>query len=71
MVSNVLNVIFWGGEGGDILRMPFCIDDHVIEVPSESEQKEPAEVDTLPSQLQSPPNLSAKLNVDHVCKLWK
>ena len=51
--------------------MPFCI---------ESEQKEPAEVDTLPSQLQSPPNLSAlalihcifhaKLNVDHVCKLF-
>ena len=29
----------------------FCIDDNVIEVPSESEQKEPAEVDTLPSQL--------------------
>eukprot|EP00731_Ephydatia_muelleri_P003880 Em0002g56a len=35
------------------------VDDHVFEVPSESEQKEPAEVDTLPSQLQSPPNLSA------------
>ena len=46
MVLNDLNVIFWGGEGG-----------HGIEVQSESEQKkEPAKVDTLPSQLQSPPN---------------
>ena len=39
----------------------FCIDDHDIEVPSELEQeKEPAEVDTLPSQLQSPPNFGIR-----------
>ena len=47
-----------GGGGGGGERTP-RIDDHGIEVPSKSEQKEPAEIDTLPSQLQSPPNLSA------------
>ena len=45
-----------------------------------SQNRKRAEVDTLRSQLQSPPNLSAlalihcnfhtKLDVDHVCKLF-
>ena len=72
----VSNVILGGGGGGGGVVIFYVCHDNVIEVPSESEQKEPAEVDTLPSQLQSPPNLSALAlihcnfhTVDHLCKL--
>ena len=50
----------------------FCIDYHGIEVPSESEQKEPAEINTLFSRLQSPPNISSDSLKLHGCNcLWR
>ena len=61
-----LNVLIVGRGRGRYFtyaNKSFCINDHGIEVPSNSEQREPAEIDTLPSQLQSPPNLSALASI--------
>ena len=49
MVSNVLYVIFWGGKAVIfyVANELFCVDDHGIEVPSESEQKEPGQLKSI------------------------